>query len=104
MKNQATSMIRGIVAAFLMSDAGSSSIVSKWVLELFDDSSSAELHEHFSWVTFVDGQTSKPPVIERLPLLVAVIHHEIEPYVPPCTGGLVQKRSPQKIESLNLNR
>ena len=36
------------VATFLMSDAGSSSIVSKWFFEFFDGSSSAELHEHFS--------------------------------------------------------
>jgi len=78
MKNQATSMIRGIVAAFLMSDAGSSPIVSKCFFEFFDGSSSAVLYEHFSRVTFDDGQTSKPPVIERLPLLVEAIHHDIE--------------------------
>ena len=67
-----------------------------------------------SWVTFGDGQTSKPPVIERLPLLIESIHHDTEPYVPPRTGILstllvekiaasAQTGSPQKIEIPNLN-
>ena len=97
-----------LVAAFLMNDAGSSSIVSKCLFKFFDGSSSAVLYEHFSRVTFDDGQTSKPPVIERLPLLVEAIHHDIEPYVSPRTGILsallvekivasIQTGSPQKI-------
>lgn len=102
------------VATFLMSDAGSSSVVSKWFFEFFDGSRSAVLHEHFSRVTFGDGQTSKPPVIERLPLLIESIHHDTEPYVPPRTGILstllvekiaasAQTGSSQKIEIPNLN-
>ena len=105
----------GAVATFLMSDAGSSSVVSKWFFEFFDGSHSAVLHEHFSRVTFDNGQTSKPPAIERLPLLIEAIYYDTEPYVSSHAGivstllvetiiASIQTGSPQKIEIPNLNK
>ena len=103
------------VATFLISDAGSSPVVSKWFFEFFDGSRPAILHEHFSRVTFGDGQTSKPPSIERLPLLVEAIYHDMEPYVPPRASivstllvktiiASIQTGNPQKTEIPNLNK
>lgn len=103
----------GSVATFLMSDAGSNTVVSKWFFEFFDGEQSAVLSEHFSRATFGDGETSKPPVIERMPLLVDAIRNGNEPYVPPRAGIvstlLVEKIAasihtgqPQKIEIPNL--
>ena len=40
------------VATFLMSDAGSNAVISKWFFEFFDGQSSAVLYEHFRKVTF----------------------------------------------------
>ena len=84
------------VATFLMSDAGSNSVISKWFFEFFDGQSSAVLYEHFRKVTFStddpeEGQQSEtltPPPIERLSLLVEAIRNDTEPYVPPQAGIL----------------
>jgi len=103
----------GSVATFLMSDAGSNTVVSKWFFEFFDGEQSAVLSEHFSRATFEDGETSKPPAIERMPLVVDAIRNGTEPYVPPRAGIvstlLVEKIAAsihtgqsQKIEIPNL--
>ena len=84
------------VATFLMSDAGSNPVISKWFFEFFDGQSSAVLYEHFRKVTFStndpqSGQQSEtltPPPIERLSLLVDAIRNDKEPYVPPRAGIL----------------
>jgi predicted dehydrogenase len=97
------------VATFLMSDAGSNTVVSKWFFEFFDGEQSAVLYEHFSKVTFGDGETSKPPAIDRMPLFVEAIRNDTEPYVPAQAGILstliiekitasIQTGRPQKIE------
>ncbi len=99
----------GSVATFLMSDAGSNSVVSKWFFEFFDGEQSAVLHEHFKKVTFENGDTLTPPPIERLPLLVEAIRNDTEPYVPARAGILstllvekitasIRTGQPQKIE------
>ena len=104
----------GSVATFLMSDAGRNTVVSKWFFEFFDGERSAVLYEHFSKVTFTEpgkseGETSQPPAIERLPLLVEAVRNDTEPYVPARAGILstllVEKITasihtglPQKIE------
>ena len=105
------------VATFLMSDAGSSSVVSKWFFEFFDGHRSAVLYEHFRKVTFTaddpqEGQqteTLTPPPIDRLSLLVDAIHNGTEPYVPPQAGILstllvetiaasIHSGQPQKVD------
>ena len=48
------------VATFLMSDAGSNTVISKWFFEFFDGEQSAVLYEHFSKVTFGGDETLKP--------------------------------------------
>jgi predicted dehydrogenase len=99
----------GSVATFLMSDAGSNTVISKWFFEFFDGEQSAVLYEHFSKVTFGDGETSKPPAIDRMPLFVEAIRNDTEPYVPAQAGILstliiekitasIQTGRPQKIE------
>jgi predicted dehydrogenase len=105
------------VATFLMSDAGSNSVISKWFFEFFDGQSSAVLYEHFRKVTFStddpeEGQQSEtltPPPIERLSFLVEAIRNDTEPYVPPQAGILstllvesitksIQSGQPQKVD------
>jgi len=108
----------GSVATFLMSDAGSNTVVSKWFFEFFDGERSAVLHEHFSTVTFTGpdpatgkstSETLKPSAIERLPLLVEAIRNDTEPYVSARAGILstllvekiaesIHTKRPQKIE------
>jgi predicted dehydrogenase len=99
----------GSVATFLMSDAGRNTMVSKWFFEFFDGEQSAVLYEHFSKVTFGDGETLAPPPLERLPRLVEAIRNDTEPYVPARAGILstilvkkitasIQTGHPQKIE------
>ena len=86
----------GSVATFLMSDAGSNPVISKWFFEFFDGQSSAVLYEHFRKVTFSttdpqSGQQSEtltPPPVERLSRLVDAIRNDKEPYVPPRAGIL----------------
>lgn len=106
------------VATFLMSDAGSNTVISKWFFEFFDGEQSAVLYEHFTKVTFtgpdpvtgeLKSETLTPPAIERLPLLVAAIQNDTEPYVPAQAGivstflvekiaAAIQTGRPQKIE------
>ena len=78
----------GSVATFLMSDASSNTVVSKWFFEFFDGEQSAVLYEHFRKVTFGDGETLAPPPLERLPLIVEAIRNDTEPYVPASAGFL----------------
>ena len=85
------------VATLLMSDAGSNDVLSKWFFQFFDGKHSAVLHDHFKKVTFTGPEantdelrteTIAPPPIERLPLLVAAIRHDTDPYVP-ATAGII---------------
>ena len=74
------------VATFLMSDAGSNSVISKWFFEFFDGEHSAVLYEHFSTVAFDNEKSLKPPAIARMPLLLDAIHNDTETYVPARVG------------------
>ena len=85
----------GSVATFLMSDAGSHPLLSKWFFEFFDGEQAAVLHEHFRTVTFSgpDPDTRElvteelqPDPIPRMPLLVEAIRNDTEPYVSTAAG------------------
>ena len=93
------------VATFLMSDAGSSTILSKWCFEFFDGDRSAVLYDHFKTVTFTwpdsatgerVSETLKPEPIERLPLLVEAIRNDTESYAP-VRAGIVSTLLVEKI-------
>jgi len=106
------------VATFLMSDAGSNDLVSKWFFEFFDGTRSAVLHEHFKTVTFTDpdpetgkgaSETLRPEESPRLALLVEAIRTDAEPWVGAREGILstllvekiaasIHTGRPQKIE------
>ena len=92
------------VATFLMSDAGSNTVISKWFFEFFDGEQSAVLYEHFSKVTFGGDETLKPGPIERMPLLVEAIRNDTESYVP-ARPGIVSALLIEKItESIHTGR
>jgi predicted dehydrogenase len=74
------------VATFLMSDAGSNSVISKWFFEFFDGEQSAVLYEHFSTVTFNNEEPLKPSGIHRMPLLLDAIRNDTETYASARTG------------------
>jgi len=86
----------GSVATFLMSDAGSNDVVSKWFFEFFDGENSAILDEHFSRARFSNGETVNPPPIDRLPFLVEAIRNDSEPYVS-ASEGIRATRIVEKI-------
>ncbi|MCZ6676009.1 MAG: Gfo/Idh/MocA family oxidoreductase [Candidatus Poribacteria bacterium] len=103
----------GSVATFLMSDAGSNAVVSKWFFEFFDGEQSAVLYEHFSKVTFTgpdsttgkpESETLKPAPTERLPLLVKAIRNDTEPYVPVRAGILSTLMMEKITASINTGR
>lgn len=101
------------VATFLMSDAGSNTVVSKWFFEFFDGEQSAVLYEHFSKVTFTrpdpttgkpESETLKPPAIERMPLLVDTIVNNTQPYVS-ARAGIISTLLAEKIaESIHTGQ
>ena len=74
------------VATFLMSDAGGNSVISKWFFEFFDGEQAAVLYEHFSTVTFNNEKPTKPPAIDRMPLLLDAIRNDTETYTPARAG------------------
>lgn len=82
----------GSVATFLMSDAGSNTVVSKWFFEFFDGEQSAVLYEHFRTVTFTgpdsSSETLKLEFAERLPLLVEAIRSDTEPRISARAGTI----------------
>ena len=103
----------GSVATFLMSDAGSNTVVSKWFFEFFDGEQSAVLYEHFRTVTFTGpdsaSETLKLEPAERLPLLVEAIRSGTETRIPARAGIIsvlllekiaesIHSGCPQKIE------
>ena len=92
------------VATFLMSDAGSNTVISKWFFEFFDGEQSAVLYEHFSKVTFGGEEPLKPGPIERMPLLVEAIRNDTDSYVP-ARPGIVSTLLVEKItESIHTGR
>ena len=103
----------GSVATFLMSDAGSNTVVSKWFFEFFDGEQSAVLYEHFSTVNFTGpdpttgksvSETLKPAPIERLPFLVEAIRNDTEPDIS-ARAGILSTLLVEKIaESIHTGR
>jgi len=103
----------GSVATFLMSDAGSNPVISKWFFEFFDGEGSAVLYEHFRKVTFsapdpksgeIAGETVTPPSLERLPLLVAAIRNDTEPYIPAQAGIMATLLVEKIVASIQTGR
>ena len=90
----------GSVATFLMSDAGSNTVVSKWFFEFFDGEQSAVLYEHFKTVTFTGpdsaSETLTPEAAERLPVLVEAIRAGIDPEAS-ARAGIISALLVEKI-------
>ena len=103
----------GSASTFLMSDAGFSEAVSKWLFEFFDGEQAVVLDHHFSRATFTRADDStgdlvteelSPEPMPRLPRLVEAIRSDSEPYVP-VRAGIVSVLLVEKIqESIRTGR
>ena len=94
----------GAVSTFLMSDAGSNPVLSKWFFQFFDGTQSAVLHEHFTRATFGDEDSHKPPAVDRLPFLVEAIRNDTEPFVGSRDGVLSSLLIEKLIASIHTQQ